>query len=313
MMPSSNRFLRSRLKTRHLLLLVELGNHRSILHAADAIGLTQPGASKLLSELEDTLGVTLFERLPRGVAPTWHGEVMIRRASAALAEMEAAHEEVMLGASAVGGRASLGTVMTPSTGLVPAAVQLLKSRHPQLRLAITVNTSRVLVEQLRAGELDIAIGRIPDPALASELHFEPLAEEAHRLVVRAGHPWLGRTALTVEELAKAEWILPPPGMLRDRLSAMFVNHGVREPADSIETMALSMIPLLLMAGDRIVALPEAMVQPYIEFGILAVLPVDIDLRLDCYGIVTRRKHHPTPAAESLLLALRETAQRFHEA
>lgn len=310
MMSSSNRFLRSRLKTRHLLLLVELGRHRSILHAAEAIGLTQPGASKLLSELEDTLGVSLFDRLPRGVAPTWHGEVMIRRAAAALAEMEAAHEEVMLGASAVGGRASLGTVMTPSTGLVPAAVQLLKSRHPQLRLSVAVDTSKVLIEHLCGGELDIVIGRILDLSLAPELDFEPLAEESHRLVVRAGHPWLGRAELSIDELAAASWILPPPGMLRDRLSAMFINHGVQEPADCIETMALSMIPLLLMAGDRIVALPEALVQPYIEFGILAVLPVDVDLRLDCYGIVTRRKHHLAPAAAALLQALRETAGRF---
>jgi len=306
---SSHRFLRSRLKTRHLILLVELGRHGSILHAAEAAGLTQPGASKLLSELEDTLGVTLFERLPRGVAPTWYGEVMIRRAGAALAEMEAAHQEVVLGAAGVGGRVTLGTVMTPSTGLVPAAVQLLKERHAQVQVAISVDTSKVLVERLRSGEIDIVIGRILDPALVQELNFEPLAEEVHRLVVRAGHPWLGRTELAVEELAAAPWILPPPGMLRDRLTAMFISHGVREPVDSIETMALSMIPLLLMGSDRVVALPEELVLPYLEFGTLAVLPVGLDIRLDCYGIVTRRQHHLAPAAEAMVQALRESMRQ----
>lgn len=305
---SSHRFLRSRLKTRHLILLVELGRHGSILHAAEAAGLTQPGASKLLSELEDTLGVTLFERLPRGVAPTWYGEVMIRRAGAALAEMEAAHQEVVLGAAGVGGRVTLGTVMTPSTGLVPAAVQLIKERHAQVQVAISVDTSKVLVERLRNGEIDIVIGRILDPALAQELNFEPLAEEVHRLVVRAGHPWLARTELTVEELAAAPWILPPPGMLRDRLTAMFISHGVREPVDTIETMALSMIPLLLMGSDRVVALPEELVLPYLEFGTLAVLPVGLDIRLDCYGIVTRRQHHLAPAAEAMVQALRESVR-----
>ena len=306
---SSHRFLRSRLKTRHLILLVELGRHGSILHAAEAAGLTQPGASKLLSELEDTLGVTLFERLPRGVAPTWYGEVMIRRAGAALAEMEAAHQEVVLGAAGIGGRVTLGTVMTPSTGLVPAAVQLLKERHAQVQVAISVDTSKVLVERLRSGDIDIVIGRILDPALVQELNFEPLAEEVHRLVVRAGHPWLNRTELPVEELAAAPWILPPPGMLRDRLTAMFISHGVREPVDSIETMALSMIPLLLMGSDRVVALPEELVLPYLEFGTLAVLPVGLDIRLDCYGIVTRRQHHLAPAADAMVQALREIARQ----
>ncbi|UGQ49155.1 LysR substrate-binding domain-containing protein [Massilia endophytica] len=306
---SSHRFLRSRLKTRHLILLVELGRHGSILHAAEAAGLTQPGASKLLSELEDTLGVTLFERLPRGVAPTWYGEVMIRRAGAALAEMEAAHQEVVLGAAGVGGRVNLGTVMTPSTGLVPAAVQLLKSRHTQVQVSLGVDTSKVLIERLRSGEIDIAIGRILDPNLVQELNFEPLAEEVHRLVVRAGHPWLSRSELTVEELAEAPWILPPAGMLRDRLTAMFISHGVREPVDSIETMALSMIPLLLMGSDRVVALPEELVLPYLEFGTLAILPVPLDIRLDCYGIVTRRQHHLAPAAEAMMQALRECARQ----
>jgi DNA-binding transcriptional LysR family regulator len=82
----SDRFVRSHLKTRHLVLLVELGRHGSIAHAAQAANLTQPGASKLLGELEHALGVQLFERLSRGVAPTWYGKVLIRRAGAALAE-----------------------------------------------------------------------------------------------------------------------------------------------------------------------------------------------------------------------------------
>jgi DNA-binding transcriptional LysR family regulator len=64
--PRSDRFVRSHLKTRQLVLLVELGRHGSILHAAQAANLTQPAASKLLADLEHALGVKLFERLPRG-------------------------------------------------------------------------------------------------------------------------------------------------------------------------------------------------------------------------------------------------------
>ena len=63
---SPDRFVRTHLKTRHLVLLVELGRHGSIFHAAEAAHLTQPAASKLLTELEYVLGVQLFERLPRG-------------------------------------------------------------------------------------------------------------------------------------------------------------------------------------------------------------------------------------------------------
>lgn len=304
----SDRFVRSHLKTRHLVLLVELGRHGSIMHAAQAANLTQPAASKLLGELEHALGVTLFERLPRGVAPTFYGKVLIRRAGAALAEMDAAHQEVMELLSGLRGRVDIGTVLTPSTSLVPEAVNLLKSRHARLHVSITVDTSKLLVERLRAGQLDLVIGRILDTAAASELHFEPVTDEPHRLIVRAGHPLAGRTDLSLDELAQQSWILPPGGsILRDRLTALFLSQGLEPPAETVETTALPVIAKLLTGGDMIVALPEELVGPYLDTGLLAVLPFELGLRMDLYGIITRKHHQLSPGAEAMLATLRETA------
>ena len=49
--------------------------------------MSQPAASKLLKDLEDVLGISLFERLPRGMRPTWYGETMIRHARIALSSL----------------------------------------------------------------------------------------------------------------------------------------------------------------------------------------------------------------------------------
>ena len=304
---SSTRFIRFHLKTRHLVLLVELGRHASIVNAAEAAGLTQPGASKLIGELEHALGVALFERLPRGVVPTWYGEVLIRRAGAALAEMDAAHQEIMEGVAGIGGRVCIGSVLTPATSLVPQAIKLLKERSPRTQVAVAVDTSRTMVEQLRAGELDIVIGRILDPAAAAELDFEPLADEPQSLIVRAGHPWLGRADLKLDDLAGAAWILPGGGRVRDQLMALFIGKGLEQPSDTVETISLPLVPRLLEGSDRIVALPRELVQPALDAGTLAVLPFDIGLRADVYGIVTRKRHHLSPAAEAMLAALREAA------
>ena len=77
-------FIRARLKTRQLLLLVALAEEGNIHRAAQVLNMTQPAASKLLKDLEDALEVSLFDRLPRGMRPTWYGETMIRHARAAL-------------------------------------------------------------------------------------------------------------------------------------------------------------------------------------------------------------------------------------
>ena len=305
---SSDRFVRTHLKTRHMVLLVELGRHGSILRAAEAANLTQPAASKLLSELEYALGVQLFERLARGIAPTWYGEILIRRAGAALAEMDAAHQEVMELLSGLSGRVSIGSVMTPSTSLVPQAVTLLKSRHARLHVSISVDTSKLLLQRLRGGELDMMIGRILDSESAGELHFEPLTDEPHCLIARSGHPLATRTDLQLADLAREAWILPPGGsILRDRLTALFLSAGLDQPAQTVETLALPVVTSLLAASDMVVALPQELVQPYIDFGLLTVLPFELGLRMDMYGIITRKQHQLSPGAQTMLDTLREVA------
>lgn len=308
--PRSDRFVRSHLKTRQLVLLVELGRHGSILHAAQAANLTQPAASKLLADLEHALGVKLFERLPRGVAATWYGEVMIRRAGAALAELDAGHQEVMELLSGLSGRVSVGAVLTPSTTLLPAAITLLKARQPRVHVAISVDTSKLLIQHLQNGELDLVIGRVLDSESAAQLSFEPLTDEPHCLVVRAGHPLAGRNDLSLPELARQSWILPPGGsILRDRLTALFLSAGLDQPQQTVETLSLPVVTALLGQSDMVSALPEELVRPYMAAGLLDVLDFDLGLRMDAYGIVTRRGHQLSPGADLMLTCLREEAAR----
>ncbi len=308
----SDRFVRSHLKTRHLVLLVELGRYGSVMHAAHAASLTQPAASKLLGELEHALGVQLFERVPRGVVPTGYGQVLIRRAGAALAEMDAAHQEVMELQSGLRGRVDIGCVLTPSASLVPQAVNLLKLRQPRVLVSITVDTSTLLVQRLRAGELDMVIGRILDTDAAGELAFEPITDEPHSLIVRAGHPLVARDDLTLAEVGQQGWILPPTGsILRDRLTALFLSQGLEPPSKTIETLALPVIANLLVGSDMVVALPQELVAPYLQTGLLVTLPIELGLRMDVYGIITRRQHQLSPGAEALLLASREVPDNYY--
>lgn len=301
-----DRFVRTYLKTRHMVLLVELGRHGSIMQAAQAAKMTQPAASKLLAELEHVLGVPLFERLPRGVEPTGYGKVLIRRAGASLAEMDAAWQEVMELHAGLRGRVAVGAILTPSTTLVPAAVALLKTRHARVSVSIEVEASKRLVELLRGGELDIAIGRIADAAAAAELHFEPVTDEPHRLFVRAGHPLLERTDIKLRELGEYGWILPPEGsILRDRIASVFLSQGLDQPAETVTAAALPVITSLLNSSDMVAPMSVELVQPWIDSGLLTTLPFDLQLRMDIYGIITRRQHQLTPAAEAMLAALRE--------
>ncbi len=87
-------FLRARLKTRQLMLLIAIAEEGNIHRAAGMLNMSQPAASKLLKDLEDVLGLSLFERLPRGMRPTWYGEALIRHARMALSSLTQAGQEI---------------------------------------------------------------------------------------------------------------------------------------------------------------------------------------------------------------------------
>jgi DNA-binding transcriptional LysR family regulator len=303
----SDRFVRSHLKMRHLVLLVELGRHASIVTAAKAARLTQPAASRLINDLEHVLGVQLFERLARGVVPTWSGKLLIRRAGVVLAEMQAAHLEIAQTLTGVGGKVAVGSVLTPATGVLARAIKLFKARHTRTNVVVDLSTSQAMVERLLEGTLDIVLGRILDTGHVPALHFEPISDEVHAIIVRPGHPLLARADLSLAVLAGQSWIVPPAGsILRDRLTALFLQEGLDPPGETVETLAIPLVTSLLADTDMVVALPEAMVRSQLDAGQLAVLPFDLGLRMDAFGIITRRGHELSPGAAGMLDAIRET-------
>src|SRR5690348_3577841 len=127
--------IRARLKTRQLLLLVTLAEEGNINRAAQVLNMTQPAASKLLKDLEEMLDVRLFDRLPRGMRPTWYGETMIRHARMALASLSEAHDEIEALKAGRFGQVSVGAITAPGMTLLPPAVAQVKEEHPSLRVS----------------------------------------------------------------------------------------------------------------------------------------------------------------------------------
>ncbi len=300
------------LKTRHLLLLLHLHEKRSVLRAAEAASMTQPAASKLLAEMEDLVGAPLFQRHARGIEPTMYGDVLARHARAALSELTRAGDEI--GALREGrlGQAAVGTVVNPGTNLVPLAISRVKLTFPSILVRVEMDYSRPLIARLLDGQLDIVVGRIMDAELADVLHFERLAAEPHAVIARAGHPLGEKGALTHADLADHGWVVPPQtSILRARMGTAFMEHGIAWPDNVIETSALPVITALLAESDFLTVLPARSVSAHREAGLLQVLPIELDVRMEDFGIIRRRHQQLSPAANHVLASLRETARELY--
>jgi DNA-binding transcriptional LysR family regulator len=305
-------FIRARLKTRQLLLLVAIAEEGNIHRAAEVLNMTQPAASKLLKDLEDVLGVSLFDRLPRGMRATWYGEAMIRHARVALASLNQAHDEVQALKSGRFGQVSVGAITTPGIMLLPQAVSLVKQAHPTLRVSLQIETSDVLMERMAQGKIDMLVARLFAQHDKTALRYEALAEEPAVAVVRPGHPLLSRDGLGLRDLSNASWIVPPEGsVLRHRFDLMFREEGLDAPADLIETAALLFVTKMIGEGDAVGLVAGDVGRYYAQHGIVAVLPIELPCRMDAFGIITRTDRPLSPAAKVMLAALKRASAQVY--
>jgi DNA-binding transcriptional LysR family regulator len=307
-MTNPNWFLKARLKTRQLLLLIALDDYRNIHRAADELHMTQPAASKQVKDLEEMLGVRLFERLPRGMAPTIYGETMIRHARMALNSLALAHDDIAMLKAGLTGQVEVGVIMTPAMALLPRAIAKVKQQAPLLRIGVQVESSSLLLDRLQRGELDFMIGRIVDSRAIASLAYEELTEEPACAVARPGHPLLERASLTLADIAPLPWILPPhDSILRYRFDMMFRRAGLAPPADSVDTTAMLLITALLQQTDSLHVMPLEVARYYELLSVVRILPIELPCKMDAFGIIRQQDRLLSPGAELLLRTVRATA------
>ena len=87
------------------------------------------------------------------------------------------------------------------------------------------------------------------------------------------------------------------------------SAGLDQPLQTVETLSLPVITALLGQSDMVSVVPTELVQPYVDAGLLTALAFDLGLRMDAYGIVTRRGHQLSPGAALMLECLRDEARR----
>jgi DNA-binding transcriptional LysR family regulator len=307
-----NWFLKARLKTRQLLLLIALDDYRNIHRAADELHMTQPAASKQIKDLEEMLDVKLFERLPRGMEPTIYGETMIRHARMALTSLALAHDDILTLKAGLTGQVEVGVIMTPAMALLPRAIARVKEEAPLLRIGVQLETSNLLLDKLQHGTLDFMIGRIFDTGDTSGLIYEELTEEPACAVVRPGHPLLERKDLALQDIAPLPWIVPPHGSsLRYRFDMMFRRAGLEPPANVVDTTAMLMITALLQQTDSLHVMPIEVAQYYASLNVMRILPIEIPCKMDAFGIIRHQDHLLSPGADLLLRAVRAAAKEIY--
>jgi DNA-binding transcriptional LysR family regulator len=300
------KFQQLRLKSQQVMLLVALDEHRNLRRAADAIHTTQPAATASLQQLEERLGVNLFDRKPRGMIPTTFGEAMIRYARGVLHDFDHALNEIDALASGSSGLVRIGSVMGAVPTILADTLNHFHESNPNVRLSILVETSDLLVPALIRGELDIVLGRLPDGFHGNNLLIDPLEAEPMCVVGRPGHPMMRKRKLAIGDLLKCRWILHPDGSpMRRRIDQAFRAAGIVFIPDILETASILATTSLLAKTDALSVVPEHVARHYAEFGMLAILPVTLPISMTKLGVITRSDRDISAALSAFIAALKD--------
>lgn len=307
-MAQIDRVLRSNIKLRHLQLIVALDQFRHIGRTAEFLAVSQPAVSKMLAEVENLLGVTLFDRSSRGTDPTPGGQLVIRFARSVLAEYERTRDEITAQASGAAGRTRVGAMVVAMPLLLAQAVKALKDRSSQATVLVEEGDLTHLLPKLRLGELDLFVGRLEPGYASPDLIAEALYNEPMVVVVKPGHALTSKRKPAWSDLASAPCVMPPPwASLRVKLEQMFFRHGLQPPGDIIETSSFLALSTFLRERGAAGFMARSVAAQYEREGLVKVLKMTVPIDLPPIGIMTLRGRLLTPVSQQLMECLRSAA------
>jgi LysR family cyn operon transcriptional activator len=211
---------------RHLRYLLAVADHGGFTRAAEALHVSQPTLSQQIRQLEETLGVNLFDRTSRTVKPTDAGAAYIECARRVLVELEAGkralHDVKDLS------RGSLRLAMTPTfmAYLVGPLVRDYVAQFPNIHLEIF----ELSMDDIEAGLLDDSL----DVAIAftqvrnADIESIPAFTETLGVMVGRDHPlYESQVALSAEQVAQLDFALLAPGFVtRTRINEYFAQEQI---------------------------------------------------------------------------------------
>ncbi len=299
--------MQARLRFRQLQFLTALSDLGSLHRVAEQLGMTQPGATKMLREIETTFGAQLFVRSKRGMRPNELGGCVVRYARLSQSDLGQLRDEIAGVLTGKGGRLSVGAIGGAMPAVLVRALTRLRAIQPALSVSVREDTSAGLLAALDDGRLDLAICRTTVSAEPDRYVYEPLCEEQVVIAVGAHHPLAHARTVTLPQLMQYGWVFyPSPMPLRSVLEREFKEAGLPFPEYTTETASIFVTMLLLQEDANLVALLTAETMAFCQRHRLArQLPLAIRSRTEPYGIVTRRGSLLSPAATMLAQALRE--------
>lgn len=296
------------MKLTNLKALVAAVEEGSLRGAARRIGVSQPALTKMIRELERELATTLLLRSTTGVLATAQGMVLYERAIAADRELAHAVDQIQQLGGRMTGTLAIGAVPLAVMLLVPEALRTFGAEFPEIQLRIIEELYIAQLTRLRKGEVDIALGPLPEHLPSGEFTVEPLMPIDMVIVVGKGNPL--RRAKTLAELNDAPWVYTGATSESGYAKTLFENHGLKPPpAGALVNSTLGLLSIIA-SGNCVGLMPQQIaVHPFAMQHLEVVRVAEGPLRLTI-GALARADASLKPSVRHFLAHLHRAAHHL---
>ncbi|MEK4426178.1 LysR family transcriptional regulator [Solibacillus sp. FSL K6-1523] len=277
-----------------------VAHYENMSRAAEQLHITQPALSKSISQLEDSLGIQLFDRQGRTIRLNRYGRFFLERTEQLLRDYDKAREDLHNIISPGYGEVAIGFMHTLGLKVIPALMTDIRAVYPNMKFQLTQNNSGVLLEKLEDGQLDLCL--ISSLDYKSHIFWEKLWEEELFLIVPKNDALSKKKSIKVEEFAHRPFITIKKGnSLRNSVDELFQQEGfslnVAFEGEEVHTLAG-----LVESGLGVSLIPSI---KGIEQYEVQMIPVDAENCKRAIGMVYLDNTKKSSATEQFISFVRD--------
>ncbi len=246
------------MELRHLRYFLELVQTEHLTQSAQNLFVTQSTLSHSLRQLEEELGIVLFERIGRGLRLSEAGRAFQGYAARALQEVESGRMALAEISGLKAGSLRVGVLPSFGHTFIPSAVAAFSSRYPDVHVAVSELRAGEIQQMLLDGQLDVGVSLCP--AERVELDVEPLFNEELVLVTHPGHPLAARRSLRLKELQAVPLAMQPRSFVTRRILDAAFREARATPVIRLEMDSVEALVRVCRAGPLATIIPERVAQ-----------------------------------------------------
>jgi DNA-binding transcriptional LysR family regulator len=308
-----------RLRLRDLHIFFTAVQRGSMAKAAQTLGVTQPAVSKVIADLEHTLGVRLLDRSAQGVEPTKYGRALLTRSNAAFDELRQSVRDIEFLADPTVGEVRIGCQETFAAAILPSVIHRFSRAYPRVVLHVEqLGSLAAESSALRERTIDIGMFLLVKPhddkLFADDLNVEVLFLEKMVIVAGRQSRWGRRRKVDFVELVHEPWVLTESDTLSyARLVEAFALRGLGVPKRILQTLSSHLRVNLAASGSHITTLPNSTLRVYGDRFELKALPINLLDQSWPAVIVTLKNRTLSPVVEHFIQHVRDFTRPMRSA